>query len=186
MKKHLRKAKNGCLLTAAALVGLMTGTYAFQTDSDYLENQLTIGYNETTVTEDFPEPVPKPIEDDPEYKKTVAVASTADPANTDSFVRARISCSNQDLGKCVVFQGLNKTDWTLQSDGYYYYNHVLPAGGKTAPLFTGVSLNSSALGKKPDLYADELRIFVYEESVEAKEGYTSLEAFQEYQTSGRG
>ncbi len=33
---------------------------------------------------------------------------------------------------------INTADWTLKS-GWYYYNAVVPPGGKTAPLFTQLS-----------------------------------------------
>ena len=148
--------------------------FAYQTSYDFAGNTMLIGYNETTITEEFPPSDPKPPTDNPSFPKKVAVTAPNTEANVDSYVRMRVSCSNSDLGDCLVLEGLNTTDWVRGEDGYYYYRNRLRAGESTSPLFTAVTLSSEKLTEKSLLYAKELRVFVYEESVEAH-GFTSYQ-----------
>ena len=60
-----------------------------------------------------------------------------------------------------------------------HYRHILKEGETTAPLFTGVSIDSSRLD---DTYLDllpEFKIQVYEESVQSA-GFSDYEKAWEY------
>lgn len=73
----------------------------------------------------------------------------------------------------MVLKNLDTDNWVHRDDGYYY-RHILKEGETTAPLFTGVSIDSSRLD---DTYLDllpEFKIQVYEESVQSA-GFSDYE-----------
>ena len=157
------------ILTASLIAAGLSGislTNAYLTDHDSVINPVTPGCNETTITEDFPETPPKNPEDDPVYNKTVSIsAPRIGGINADCYVRARILYSNSELGDAAVLSGMDSA-WVYE-DGWYYYTKILAEGGTTAPLFTTVSLDSSKLSADAGKYAEDFRISIYEESVQA-------------------
>lgn len=170
------------IIPLLAFSGLyLTGTtLAYFSDYETVVNQVSPGNNNTEVKEEFPDPEPKPLDENPEFSKTVWVENLSDgkPGQQVScYVRVSLSYSNYDIGNAVSLLGLNTKDWIYDAqDEYYYYRHILPAGRKTTPLFTGFRVDSSKLDK--DLKGDisEFSINVYEESVQA-------EGFSDYRTA---
>lgn len=118
MKKRLNK-KTICL-TAAALtmtMGLSVGT-ALAYFTTYAEASggvaLDLGFTTT---------VPGETVDD--WTKHVTISNTGD---YDCYVRVRAFAGN---AYTLQYSGGN---WTLGTDGYYYYNEIVPAGGSTGTL----------------------------------------------------
>ena len=145
------------------------GTQSYLQSKDGAVNRFTVGSVETEIVEDFPDPSITP--NTPHVKK-VQVRSTGD---NDCYVRARVlPASNPDK-----FQfDFNTDDWTRDGDGveaWWYYNKVLEPGETTEPLFEHYTITAD-LSNEP---ADNLQIYVYEESTQS-EGYASAkEAFAE-------
>ena len=159
---------------AAAVVCCGQGSYAFFTASDVAENRMTPGYNDTEIEEEFPDPTPVPVDEDPEYTKKVWVTNRGDGqgnALVDCYVRVMVSYSDSAIGKAVTLKGLNTADWTYE-DGYYYYNRILKKNASTTPLFTGFSIDSDRVDDSYKELIDRFEINVYEESVQA-EGFAS-------------
>ena len=61
------------LLLLAVLAGMLgiSGTAAYQTAFDGTVNRISVGNNTTFIEEEFPDPTPVPLEEDPEYQKKV-------------------------------------------------------------------------------------------------------------------
>ena len=92
------------------------------------------------------------------------------------FVRTKILFSNDDA-ESVSTLDINTADWEKNNtDGYYYYKHILPVNVSTSSLMKTVKIAD-------DAHLDELEdfdIIVYSESVQS-DGYTDaqyLEAFK--------
>lgn len=161
------------ILASLLFTGIFTvgGTAAFMTSYSQKMNTIAVGRNSTVIEEHFPDPVPKPIKDDPEYTKKVWISnrtSAESGYNVDCYVRAAISFSNSDIGKAVSLQNLNTTDWEYHEDGYYYYRRILKEGETTAPLFTGFKILSDRIDDSCRAYISDFSISIYEESVQAE------------------
>ena len=177
------------LLLSAALSGLLlTGrTRAYLSDYAAADNPVTIGYNETRISEEFPDSPPVSVKENPVITKKVRIASP-DPsgANVDCYVRAYVLYSNSDIGKAVTLGGMDTTSWTKGSDGYYYYKPVLKAGAQTTPLFSSVAIDSSRLDADDLAHVEDFRISVYEESVQANGSSGYQEAWKSFLTHAGG
>lgn len=165
----MKKSKKLIIIfTILAVLGI-GGTIAYLSSYDIALNEVVIAFHESGITEEFPKVTPTPIEENPQYKKTVAVKNN--PTTVPVYVRARFEYSNEALGDAVVIEGLNTTDWVKSSDGYYYYKTAVAPGESTKALFTGFHIDSSKV--RQGFVKDYLktygnfRVDVYEESIEA-------------------
>lgn len=175
-----RRFVSGILIFAAALgIG---GTAAYLTAFDQKENTVAAGCSTTGIEEEFPNPTPVPIEENPDFLKKVWVTNTSsgeEGFQVDCYVRASLGYSDSVIGKAVVLKNLDKENWVYKNDGYYYYRHVLKEGESTSPLFTGFFIDST---KVEDLLPDqigEFKIQIYQESVQAS-GYSDFEEAWDY------
>ena len=155
------------------------GTAAYFSDSDDKMNTAAVGTVITEIDEDFPDPTPTPIEDDPTYKKTIWTGNFSGNEkgfNADCYVRMLLSYSDDDIGRGVELLGLDTSNWIYNAgDGYYYYRSKVAEGETTSPLCTGFRFNSDRID---DTYKDSILDFeinVYEESVQA-EGFSDYES----------
>lgn len=174
-----KTTRNLSLLTAVLLLAVMCrGSYAFFTDSDTAVNEMTSGYNDTEIVEEFPSPTPVPTEENPEYPKKVWVTNNGSggKAPVDCYVRVALSYSDSAIGNAVILKGLNTEDWTYDG-GYYYYGHILKKNTSTEPLFTAFSIDSSKVDDRYQEIMDSFEINVYEESVQAEGFSDAKEAF---------
>lgn len=182
MKKR-RKAIVCLTALTMALVGI-GGTVAYLTSFDSKDNIVAAGNNTTEIEEEFPDPTPTPVESNPEFTKKVWVSNYSpgeDGFNVDCYVRLSLGYSNHDIGKAVVWKNLDRINWILKEDGYYYYRYPLKEGQSTTPLFTGFYIDFSRMDKTYLNQIAEFRIQVYEESVQA-EGFSDyLSAWKYYQ-----
>lgn len=174
--------KKKVILASAVLLAIGAvgygGSSAYFSDYDNKPNTVTVGHNDTTIEEKFPDPTPKPVEDNPSYPKKVWVTNDGNgEALVDCYVRAEVTFSNSDIGQAVTLEGLNTADWTLGGDGFYYYKHILKKGESTTPLFTGVKINSDKVADKYKDILDEFEVNVYEESVQSDGFANAEEAF---------
>lgn len=170
-------------LAGFAAVFCMGSTMAYLTSHDQAQNQITVGRNETKIEEDFPTPTPIPLEDNPEYQKTVWVTNQpgGQGGSVDCYVRVSLSYSNEDIGRAVVLQNLDTVNWKYNTaDGYYYYTKVLTKGGSTTPLFTGFVINGAEVDTAYKDSITDFRIQVYEESVQAGDFGDYLSAWAYY------
>lgn len=179
----MRKRKNPVLFLLIAGVICAAGTVAYFSDYDKKINTVAVGQVTTEIEEDFPDPTPTPMENNPSYKKEIWVGNYSNSEkgfNADCYVRMMISYSNDDIGRGVEILGLDTVNWIYNStDGYYYYRNVVAEGEKTTPLCTGFRINSE---KIDDTYKNNLSDFeinMYEESVQA-EGFEDFESAWKY------
>ena len=81
----------------------------------------------TEIDEDFPDPTPTPVEDNPSYKKKIWTGNFSGNEkgfNADCYVRMSLSYSDNDIGKGVELLGLDTVNWLYNAkDGYYYYRN---------------------------------------------------------------
>lgn len=169
------------LLLLAGAAGY-EGTQAYLSSFDQRTNTATVGYNETSIQEEFPDITPTPVSEKPQYIKNVQIVNQGGKAETslsDCFVRAELSYSDSDIGKAVVLEGQNKKDW-IYRDGFYYYKNILKKGESTSPLFTGFHIDPQKVNGKYQELINDFEINVYEESVQA-EGFSDVwDAFRYY------
>jgi len=135
-----------CATVALATVAV-TGTLAYFTADDSATNTFTVG----NVAIDLIEPgwEASGSEDAPEVYPGEALAKDPQVTNEGAnpcFVRIKVtgldSLKNAGAGEIALrynyAPGYNTTNWTLHTDGYYYYNGVLAAEATTEALFTQI------------------------------------------------
>ena len=185
MMADKKKIRRLLLAVLAGMLGI-SGTAAYQTAFDGTVNRISVGNNTTFIEEEFPDPTPVPLEEDPEYQKKVWVSNTAsgeDGHNVDCYVRIALGYSNSDIGKAVTLKNLDTENWVYKDDGYYYYKKLLREGESTTPLFTGVSIDSSRVEQSFLDTISEFEIQVYEESVQAEGAEDYEGAWRHWQAS---
>ncbi|MDO5432228.1 hypothetical protein [Eubacterium sp.] len=119
------------------------------------------------------------IEEDPDVKGTIInkdpkIVNTGESA---CIVRMRATISpnaiadlvNQKDGITIDYDTKN---WTLKDDGYWYYNHILPAktDNKTSPLFTKIIGITDDKGHVLEKFKDlkDFQITLYQEAVQTE------------------
>lgn len=125
--------------------------YAAMTMREEKPNKFQISNLETKVEEVFNSPTS--IKPGDSVQKEVAVKNTG---TSSQFVRVMVQPEIKvtiddnlvllpsEIGKEIVLDGLNTTDWKLGEDGYYYYLYKLdPSETTKTKLFTKVILNSA-------------------------------------------
>ncbi len=184
-KAAFRKAG---LIALVALLSIGGTTTAYLTSRDSAVNSTSAGNVTTHTDEVFPDPVPTPVPNDPEYQKQVWVVNGTGEApgfHCPCYVRAMISFSNNDIGQGVTLTGRNTSDWIYNSrDGYYYYTHVLNENEKTTPLFTGVKFHAAQMDNTYQDSLEEFRINIYHESIQAS-GFSDYLSAWDYYLSPR-
>lgn len=124
--------------------------YAAMTVREEKPNKFQISNLETTIEEVFK--APTSIKAGDSVQKEVAVKNTG---TSSQFVRVMVQPEIKatidgnpvilpsEIGKEIILEGLNTTDWKLGEDGYYYYLYKLnPSEATKTKLFTKVKLNS--------------------------------------------
>ena len=165
-KKKIMAAAAGLLCGMIAVISAVSGTAsatAYMSDHADVNNQFVIGNNTTTVEEEFPTPTPVPPG---EYvAKKVKVTNQG---NVPCYIRVALSYS-EDL---IALENLDSENWETGEDGYYYYKHVVEVGSSTMNLFSGVTVKGQA-------EASDIRIDVYEESVQTTDGSKPYKDYKE-------
>lgn len=160
------------------------GTAAYLTSFDQKENTVAVGHNTTETEEEFPDPTPIPVDENPEFVKKVWVtncSSGEEGFNVDCYVRVSLGYSNNDIGDAVILKNLDTDNWVYKNDGYYYYRYVLKEGESSKPLFTGFSIDSSRVDDTYLNQIQEFKIQIYEESVQSTGFSDYEEAWNYYQ-----
>lgn len=156
------------------LLSAMPGAYGFFSDNETRDNSFSVGSITTEIQEEFPNPSPVPIGENPSFRKKVWVCCDDSGGQTDCYVRISLAYSDYDIGKAVVLENTDMKNWEYDSgDGCYYYKKILGAGESSTPLFTGVHIDSSSLGKTDQERLKTFEISVYQEAVQAK-GFTDF------------
>ena len=142
---------------AAVLAILSTGTLAFVTVDQPIENVVTAGsvkveiHEKMANGEDFPKDGVNVLPGD-----TVSKIATFENVGTHPmYLRVKLTKGVNDESlsaeDCLIMD-INTKDWTYK-DGYYYYNTVLESGKVTPALMTevhidGWAVDNAYLGKK--------------------------------------
>ncbi|MCD8154024.1 MAG: SipW-dependent-type signal peptide-containing protein [Clostridiales bacterium] len=168
--KH-KKSRRAPVILLMAGVLCAGGTAAYFSDFAAARNTVAVGRNTTEIQEEFPDPTPTPIENNPQYDKTVWVGNVTGGEsgfNVDCYIRVSLSYSNDDIGRGVTLQGLDTENWVYDpEDGYYYYRWIVEEGQRTTPLFTGIQIDSGKVDATYQEYLTGFSVNVYEESVQA-------------------
>ena len=165
-KKRVMAAAAGLLCGMIAVISAVSGTAsatAYMSDHADVNNQFVVGNNTTTVEEEFP--TPTPVSPGEHVAKKVKVTNQG---NVPCYIRVALSYS-EDL---IALENLDTENWEAGEDGYYYYKHVVEVGSSTTNLFSGVTAKGQA-------EASDIRIDVYEESVQTTDGSQPYKDYKE-------
>lgn len=153
-------------LFAALIIAAGVGTsYAYLTAQDEVENVFDVSEVDISIEEDF---VPDPPEPGKVIKKAPWIRSDSD---TSCYVRMRYEFTNSDAA-ALCEPVLINPGWTLEGDGFYYWDNVLSPGETTGTLFDQVKIKSGIT--QDDIIPFD--ILVYAEAVQAK-GLSAQEAW---------
>lgn len=132
--KHLNRKKTVLLLATVVLIlaGAVGGTLAYiVTSSGPVQNTFTPAHVTCAVEEDFSNNI----------KNNVKIRNTG---NTSAYIRAAVVANWCDEdGNILAPQPVTLggsilgSNWSLKSDGYYYYSSSVSAGDSTGALITG-------------------------------------------------
>ena len=149
-----------CVVMIITVVTFIYSTFAYFTDSA-ANNYNTITAGSTSVQlvdvtypygSDDPVAPGTPIRIFPGYevKKTVTARNSG---KLPMYVRVKltpeITLANTARGKeaeidtSLVSYDIDEVNWTLHTDGYYYYNHARTTDQEAPPLFTKVKFSES-------------------------------------------
>ena len=159
---------------------LLSNTSNTFSSTDNKVNNFNVGDVDIEVVEDF-----KPPEkwEGNEHKKIVFIENLS---KSEALIRVNITARWADKdgnpialdssSKVVKlnFTNINESPGFIKgTDGYYYYNMIVPTGNKTVSLLDGVKILISDEGTKEMYKGNKLIIDVKSEAVQAtKEGYS--------------
>jgi hypothetical protein len=139
------------------------GIYAWFVSSDEQHNYFTVGHNDVTIDEEFPDPEIIPGK---EVKKIVKFTNTG---TVSCFVRAKYLLSDCSVKDQIELK-FGSLKWQQEEDGYYYYEDSVPSGKTTEPFLTAVSF-------KEDMEIQDFDLSVYTETVQSDNHLSAREAF---------
>lgn len=164
----MRKKKIFLIIIAsfAILVCSFGATYAYLHVKKQTVNEFTVGENIIELHEDYKPP--EKLEPGISFTKKPYVENTG---NVPCFVRMRADFSNSKAEEfCDI--DFNTTDWEKNdTDGYYYYKHLLNPKEKTESLFKTVKIKK-VKDDGSDYTANDMvdfDILIYAESCQHKE-----------------
>ena len=139
--------KRKLLILAICVAIVAAGTLAYFTAEDTAHNVITSGGVDIELKEWADEAKQTSFEDVTGIMPGVTVTKIAEIKNTgasEAWVRVLITKDIQlagdgEVDPDLIKLGLNTTDWTLGTDGYYYYNKALKPGETTVPILSSVT-----------------------------------------------
>lgn len=144
------------IIIIAAIVAcvslLAMGSLAYFTAEDQAENHITAGNLDIEVVEIGENGLPfvdqEGVMPGDVIAKEVTILNTGD---NDAWIRVKVTIACTVNGVELPLDGItldyNTTDWTLDEDGFYYYNNPVEGGDSTTALFNTVTF-STALGNE--------------------------------------
>lgn len=158
--------KIGFVAVICFLFGLsqIPNIFAWFSSMDQEENIMTVGFNEVEIQEEFPDPQ---IQEGKKIKKEVTFKNTG---TVPCYVRA-VVYFNDDVWTNNTKIVFNETKWKKESDGYFYYTDEVPPGASTEELMWEVEILHVEEGAK------EAQLYIYTETVEARDSLLPQEAF---------
>ncbi|MEG2353895.1 MAG: TasA family protein [Clostridium sp.] len=167
-----KRVKRGLVSKALALVVVAAisigATSAYFTDKQSVTNTFTVGDVKIGIEEAEWGKLPnhdiapgKTLSKDPVIKNT---------GKNSCWMRVKVAYDT------TIFElvGVDTTNWTLVGD-YYYYNSIVPAAGKTSPVFTSVKMKDTV--KESTITSGQLDVIVNAEAVQSDGFTTYTEAF---------
>lgn len=153
----MKNKKSLIAIIAVATVAIVGGSIAYFRYTQTFDNEFHLGAQITTFTETFESPDNwTPCTETP---KTLVVNNSSTAA-----INARIKITENwekldengdviegeslplvvDGRNMAVINFANASNWTLKSDGYYYYNNDIPTGGASNSFIESVTFNCDA------------------------------------------
>lgn len=147
--------------------------FAYLSDGDHAHNVFSIGSNTIVPEEPF-----DPVEPG---KKTVKEPKAENTGTVDCYVRAKVLLSDSRVEEYLTYytssmEGVNKTVWNEDKDGWLYCEKSIAPGEKTAPVFTHIKLKEELPEEIKDVAIDVVFESVQSEGFEdAKTAFTAVE-----------
>ena len=154
----LNKKWTALLVCAALLLTItVSGTVAYLVDSTgSLVNTFTPTVVDTEITEQF----------DGSSKSSIVITNVGE-RNIDVYVRVAVVgnwvLNNQIVDSWTLSEKyINKSNWSIGGDGFYYYNTVLQAGSNTENLL------SKAIDPSSRTDGAHLEVTVMQQAIQAE------------------
>ncbi|MGV3220035.1 BsaA family SipW-dependent biofilm matrix protein [Clostridium baratii] len=175
----------GLCLAVGLMVGVVGGSLAWFTDNASVTNSFATegnGENQSNgikIEEVFDTELAGKVLPGTEVNKDAKVVNTAtyDQIIRVKFEKVWTKTNDKNLSLDLIelkYQNLTEKDeaskWIEGTDGYFYYNGIVPAGGDTAYLLDSVTLSSQANSDYKDAKYD---VIVHAEGIQAANGAVS-------------
>lgn len=175
----------GLCLAVGLMVGVVGGSFAWFTDTDAVTNSFATQGNGTDesngikIEEIFDSELAGKVLPGTEVNKDAKVKNTA---TYDQIIRVKFEkkwtkTNDKDLSLDFIelkYQNTTTSNeankWIKGTDGYFYYNGVVPAGGATEYLLDSVTLSSQVNNDYKDAKYD---VIVHAEGIQAANGAVS-------------
>lgn len=175
----------GLCLAVGLMVGVVGGSLAWFTDMDTVTNSFATQGNGTDesngikIEEEFDKDLALKVLPGTEINKDAKVKNTA---TYDQIIRVKFEkkwtkTNDKELSLDFIdlkYQNTTTSNevnkWIECSDGYFYYNGVVPADGSTEYLLDSVTLSSKANSDYKDAKYD---VIVHAEGIQATNGAVS-------------
>jgi hypothetical protein len=164
------KSKKGFVIVCVLLLVFIGATvvYAYYTARKQVENDITLGYCDIALNENYTPPLTmaKGIE----FQKEPYATNIG---NVDCYVRAKSVVSDSRVTDSLTID-YDTANWTYNDeDGYWYYKKAIKPGEQTEHLFSKVVIAEDA----PDIILDGFDIYVYAESIQTIDGKTMMQVW---------
>lgn len=175
----------GLCLAVGLMVGVVGGSLAWFTDNASVTNSFATegnGENQSNgikIEEVFDTELAGKVLPGTEVNKDAKVVNTAtyDQIIRVKFEKVWTKTNDKNLSLDLIelkYQNLTEKDeaskWIEGTDGYFYYNGIVPAGGDTAYLLDSVTLSFQANSDYKDAKYD---VIVHAEGIQAANGAVS-------------
>ncbi|MCQ2571290.1 MAG: BsaA family SipW-dependent biofilm matrix protein [Candidatus Saccharibacteria bacterium] len=169
-------------ILAVAIFAAIGGTFAYFRYSQTFSNQFRLGAQEVKYVETFNSPSSwTPCTETP---KTLVITNNSTSAInarvkiTESWTKTEgngslpLKVNNQNMA-VINFQ--NTSDWTLKSDGYYYYKNAINSKSSSNSFIKSVTFNCNA---ESDYSSARYQLSLHVETIESSAEARAREGWQ--------
>ena len=177
---NMSKKKIIAMMALVIVIAIMgTGTLAYFTTRVVTHNVITSGGVNIQLVEEFPaggdDQHAEGVMPGSELEKKVQVQNLDEPAWIR--VKVTVSCNGKAVDPKVMAIDYNvgtaANQWTKGEDNIYYYNSIVSAPDKTAPLFSKVAFSGKDMGN--EYQNSEFVVSVEAQAVQAQNNAPTVE-----------